>query len=108
MGHIVNASFPNSSRKCVIQRKDVDGIYGSVVEADFATVIKAMEIDLLRARLAAEGSPPARSVRASVAASSTVITALAVMVLSLVSVTVRVWSPGVRRVISPRPVSVKV
>jgi hypothetical protein len=47
MGHIVNESIPNSCRKCVVQRKDVDGFYGSVVEADFATLIQAMGKGLL-------------------------------------------------------------
>jgi hypothetical protein len=37
MGHIVNKSIPNSCRKCVVQRKDVDGFYGVVVEAAFAS-----------------------------------------------------------------------
>jgi hypothetical protein len=36
MGHIVNKSIPNSCRKCVVQRKDVDGFYGVVVEAEEA------------------------------------------------------------------------
>ncbi len=47
MGHIINESIPNSCRKCVVQRKDVDGFYGAVVEADFATLIQANEKGLL-------------------------------------------------------------
>ena len=49
MGHIVNKSIPNSCRKCVVQRKDVDGFYGAVVEADFATLIQARGKGLLGA-----------------------------------------------------------
>jgi hypothetical protein len=28
MGHVINKSFANSSRKRVVQRKDVDGFFG--------------------------------------------------------------------------------
>jgi hypothetical protein len=49
MGHIVNESIPNSCRKRVVQRKDVDGFYGRVVEADFATLIQADEKGWLEA-----------------------------------------------------------
>lgn len=49
MGHIVNESIPNSSRKRVVQRKDINGFYGAVVEADFATLIQARGKGLLGA-----------------------------------------------------------
>lgn len=39
-GHVINESIPKTSRTCVVQRKDVDGFYGSLVEDDFATVLK--------------------------------------------------------------------
>jgi hypothetical protein len=39
-GHVINESIPGSSRKCVVQRKDVDGFFGSIVESDFTTVLE--------------------------------------------------------------------
>jgi len=38
MGHIVNDAIPNSSRSCVVQRADVDGFFGTVIESDFVTL----------------------------------------------------------------------
>ncbi len=49
LGHIVNEKIPHSIRKCVVQRKDVDGFYGRVFEADFITAIRAREMGLLDA-----------------------------------------------------------
>jgi hypothetical protein len=40
-GHIVNEAIPNCSRKTVLQRKDIDGFYGSLVETHFSTVVTA-------------------------------------------------------------------
>ena len=37
-GHIINHAFPGSSGNWVVQRKDVDNFYGSMFEADFATI----------------------------------------------------------------------
>lgn len=42
-GHIVNKAIPNCCRKTVIQRKDIDGFYGSLLESHFATAIKAKQ-----------------------------------------------------------------
>lgn len=39
MGHIVNKAFQDSAGTCIVQRKDVDGFYGSVVEADFEILV---------------------------------------------------------------------
>ncbi len=33
--HIVNQAFPNSTRATIVQRKDIDGFYGSRFEAEF-------------------------------------------------------------------------
>jgi hypothetical protein len=41
MGHVVNQSIPNSSGVRIVQRQDVDSFFGSVVEADFATLLQA-------------------------------------------------------------------
>jgi hypothetical protein len=41
MGHIVSQKLPNYCRARVVQRKDVDGFYGEVVEPEFATLIQA-------------------------------------------------------------------
>ena len=38
-GHIVSDCLPNSSRKTVIQRKDVDNFFGSQIEGDVAAYI---------------------------------------------------------------------
>jgi hypothetical protein len=40
-GHVVNQSLPNSCRKWVVQRKDVDGFYGSFAESGFTTALEA-------------------------------------------------------------------
>ena len=45
MGHVINASIPNSCRKTVVQRKDIDGFYGTLFEGDFATAINAKSTD---------------------------------------------------------------
>ena len=37
-GHIVNASFPDSARNWVVQRKDVDSFYGASFESDFVNI----------------------------------------------------------------------
>ena len=37
--HIINQAFPNSSRAWTVQRKDVDGFFGSIFEADFIAVL---------------------------------------------------------------------
>ena len=37
MGHVVNKAIPNCCRKTVLQRKDIDGFYGSLLERHFAT-----------------------------------------------------------------------
>ena len=42
-GHIVNKSIPNSSRECVVQRRDVDSFFGSCVEADWVAYCQASE-----------------------------------------------------------------
>lgn len=44
-GHIVNASFPDSSRNWIIQRKDVDSFYGAAFESDFVD-IKSGDVSL--------------------------------------------------------------
>jgi hypothetical protein len=41
MGHIINEACPNSFNGCVVQRADVDGFYGSLVESAFTTNIQA-------------------------------------------------------------------
>lgn len=38
-GHVVGKAFPGSARDWVVQRKDVDGFYGSHFEADFAAIL---------------------------------------------------------------------
>lgn len=40
MGHIVNQIIPNSPRARVVQRKDVDGFYGKLFEADFSSLVR--------------------------------------------------------------------
>jgi hypothetical protein len=40
-GHVVSESIANTCRKCVVQCKDVDNFFGSIVEGDFATAIAA-------------------------------------------------------------------
>lgn len=39
LGHVVNKAFRRSSGIRVVQRKDVDGFYGSVVEAQFEVMV---------------------------------------------------------------------
>ena len=41
LGHIINEACPNSFNGCVVQRSDVDGFYGSLVESDFTSNIQA-------------------------------------------------------------------
>lgn len=41
MGHIINKSIPNSCRKMIPQRKDIDNFYGSLFETYFITAVKA-------------------------------------------------------------------
>ena len=41
--HIVNQAFPNSSSKWTVQRKDVDGFYGTFFESDFVDLINYKE-----------------------------------------------------------------
>jgi hypothetical protein len=40
MGHVVNDAIFNSSKKQVVQRKDIDGFYGRMFEADFVTLVQ--------------------------------------------------------------------
>lgn len=37
IGHLVNQAFPNSSRAWTVQRKDIEGFFGSYFEADFVS-----------------------------------------------------------------------
>jgi hypothetical protein len=48
MGHVVNQSIPNCCRKAVVQRKDIDGFYGSLLERHFATAMRAKQTDVER------------------------------------------------------------
>lgn len=41
VAHVMPKCLPDTSRLCVIQRKDIDGFYGSYAEADFATMVEA-------------------------------------------------------------------
>lgn len=43
MAHIVNQAIKDSFRDWVVQRKDVDGFYGRVFEADFTAMVQAQE-----------------------------------------------------------------
>jgi hypothetical protein len=43
MAHIVNQAIKGSFRDWVVQRKDVDGFYGSVFESDFTALVQAKE-----------------------------------------------------------------
>jgi hypothetical protein len=45
MGHVVNKAIPNCCRRTVVQRKDIDGFYGSLLERHFATALKAKRTD---------------------------------------------------------------
>lgn len=40
-GHIVNQAIPNCSGKSVLQGKDIDGFYGSLLESHFSTAVTA-------------------------------------------------------------------
>jgi hypothetical protein len=51
MGHVVNQSIPNSSRARVVQRKDIDGFYGSHFEAEFVTLAQSRGVRLADAML---------------------------------------------------------
>lgn len=46
MGHVVNKSIPNCCRKTVVQRRDVDGFYGSLLERHFGIAMKAKRTDI--------------------------------------------------------------
>jgi hypothetical protein len=46
MGHVVNQSIPNCSRERVVQRKDIDGFFGSLFESKFSAVINAKPKDV--------------------------------------------------------------
>jgi hypothetical protein len=41
MGHIINRQIADSSRRCVVQRKDVDSFFGKTFECDFVTLAQA-------------------------------------------------------------------
>jgi hypothetical protein len=41
LGHIVNDKIEDASSKRVLQRKDVDGFYGTMFETDFVTMFRA-------------------------------------------------------------------
>jgi hypothetical protein len=43
MGHIIPDCIPDSSRFRVVQRKDIDGFYGRVAEADFGALMAAKQ-----------------------------------------------------------------
>lgn len=43
LGHVIPQCLPDTSRLCVVQRKDIDGFYGRLVEADFGTMVAARE-----------------------------------------------------------------
>jgi hypothetical protein len=47
LGHIINQTFPNSSRATTVQRKDIDGFYGSVFEVDFQNCIMGRRLTLI-------------------------------------------------------------
>ena len=53
LGHVIHQKIPNSSRKTIVQRKDVDGFYGRLLEPAWlpAEVPGAVEAELLRSRL---------------------------------------------------------
>lgn len=44
--HIVNKAFRNSSRKWTLQRKDIDGFFGSNFEADFVLLQNGRELSI--------------------------------------------------------------
>src|SRR5260370_14299015 len=46
MGHIVSQKLSNCCRARVVQRKDVDGFYGEMVEDGFTTLIQARSMTL--------------------------------------------------------------
>ena len=39
-GHVINEAFPDSARRTVVQRSDVDAFFGSTFEADFVLLTK--------------------------------------------------------------------
>lgn len=41
LGHVINKEIPNSRRTTIVQRKDVDGFYGSLVESRFTALMRA-------------------------------------------------------------------
>jgi hypothetical protein len=43
MGHIINRDIPRSSRKRVVQRKDVDSFYGKAFESDFVALAQVRD-----------------------------------------------------------------
>jgi len=44
LGHVVNNAIPNSFGGRVVQRTDVDGFYGSMVEGDFTTKMQTLSM----------------------------------------------------------------
>ena len=40
LGHVINRKLPNSSKKTIVQRKDVDGFYGRLMEPAFVTIMR--------------------------------------------------------------------
>jgi hypothetical protein len=47
LGHIINQTIPGSCRKTVVQRTDVDGLYGAAFEPDLVAFVKARDLDLV-------------------------------------------------------------
>ena len=45
LGHVVNQKFLDTPEYRVVQRKDIDGWYGSMFEADFLTLVRSQEKD---------------------------------------------------------------
>jgi hypothetical protein len=40
-GHVINECISSAARQVVVQRKDIDGFYGSLVESEYITAIEA-------------------------------------------------------------------
>src|SRR5439155_26248140 len=40
LGHVINQKIPKSSKKTIVQRKDVDGFYGRLLEPAFITIMR--------------------------------------------------------------------
>jgi hypothetical protein len=40
LGHVINGAMPNSSRKTIVQRKDIDGFYGRLLEPAFIAIMR--------------------------------------------------------------------